>query len=320
MDIIISICCTAYNHEKYIADALDSILMQKTRYPFEVLAHDDASTDHTADIIRKYEKAYPDIVKPIYQAENQYSKNRHVGYNFNTLRAKGKYMAICEGDDYWTDPLKLQKQIDYMEANPKCSLCTHAARVVTREKKVVGYLNPSAKDRNFNTEDVLNGGGGGLFATNSMVYPRKLVEKLPDFYRNSPIGDFPLMLLLSISGEIHYIAQTMSDYRFMTENSWTCRLNADINNVREHVGRIETMLNEFNEYTGHQYAAAIEKCILSREFTFLLSTFDIEKIKLEKYRVNYEKLSLKQKLRLYLGAYLPSTLEFSAKIRKIRRA
>jgi len=320
MEPMISICCTAYNHEKYIAEAIESLLMQKTSYPFEILVHDDASTDNTAKVIKKYEKDFPELIKPIYQTENQYSKNNHVGYFFNTLRAKGKYMAICEGDDYWTDPLKLQKQVDYLEANPQCSLCTHAARRIARDKKVVGYIKHGNNDQNFTTVDVIRHGGGGLFATNSMVYPRKLVQNMPDFYHHSPVGDFPLMLYLSLQGDMHYMAQCMSDYRVATENSWTSRLNADKNNVGEHIGKIGIMLDEFNEYTGRRYEAEIRKCMLNREFTWLLSIFAIEKIKLEKYKENYESLSIKQKMRLYLGAYLPSVLELSAKIRKIHKA
>jgi glycosyltransferase involved in cell wall biosynthesis len=125
-DILVSICCITYNHEKYIKDALDSFIMQKTNFNFEILIHDDASTDKTAEIIREYELRHPNLIKPIYQAENQYSKGVKVG-KFNIERAQGKYIAVCEGDDYWIDPYKLQKQVDYMSANPECLMCVHAS-------------------------------------------------------------------------------------------------------------------------------------------------------------------------------------------------
>ena len=114
-EILVSICCITYNHEKYIRDAIEGFLMQKTDFPFEVLIHDDASTDGTADIIREYETKYPDIIKPIYQTENQYSKGIKISATYNYPRAKGKYIALCEGDDYWIDPYKLQKQVDFLE-------------------------------------------------------------------------------------------------------------------------------------------------------------------------------------------------------------
>lgn len=114
---LVSIGCITYNHEKYIRDAIKGFLMQKTTFPFEILIHDDASTDGTADIIREYEKKYPDKIKPIYQMENQYSKGIPISATYQFPRARGKYIALCEGDDYWTDPYKLQKQVDFLEKN-----------------------------------------------------------------------------------------------------------------------------------------------------------------------------------------------------------
>ena len=100
----ISICCLTYNHEPYIEQCLEGFLMQKVDFPIEILIHDDASTDKTAEIIRKYESKYPEIIKPVYQSENQYSKGISVSRVYQFPRAQGKYIALCEGDDYWTDP------------------------------------------------------------------------------------------------------------------------------------------------------------------------------------------------------------------------
>ncbi|MBQ6204740.1 MAG: glycosyltransferase [Prevotella sp.] len=122
--IVVSIQCLTYNHAPYIRQCLDGFVMQKTSFYFEAIVHDDASTDGTQDIIREYEKKYPNIIKPIYQKENQYSKSKHGNItNLISSKCKGKYIAICEGDDYWTDPYKLQKQVDYLESHPKCGMC-----------------------------------------------------------------------------------------------------------------------------------------------------------------------------------------------------
>ena len=134
---VISIICNTYNQEKYIADALDSFLMQKVSVPFEILVHDDASTDGTAGIIREYEKTYPNVVKPIYQRENQFSKNISITSQIQAPRAKGKYIAFCEGDDYWSDPDKLQIQYDYMESHGECSACCHAYSMVDKNKNLI---------------------------------------------------------------------------------------------------------------------------------------------------------------------------------------
>lgn len=121
-NILVSVICTAYNHESYIRQCLDGFVMQKTNFSFEVLVHDDASTDRTADIIREYEAKYPDIIKPIYQNENQYSKGIAIYSKFIYPNVNGKYIAICEGDDYWIDPFKLQKQVDFLETNEEYGL------------------------------------------------------------------------------------------------------------------------------------------------------------------------------------------------------
>ena len=126
---VVSIQCITFNQEAYIAQALDSFLMQETTFPFQVVVHDDASTDNTPNIIREYEAKYPLIIKPIYEVENQYSK--HDGSLGNVLKPclTGRFVAFCEGDDYWINPLKLQKQVDFLLANPDCSMCFHRAEL-----------------------------------------------------------------------------------------------------------------------------------------------------------------------------------------------
>ena len=133
---LVSICSIAYNHEPYIRQCLDGFLKQKCNFAFEVLIHDDASTDGTTEIIREYEEKYPNIIKPIYEKENQWVKGRVGSVIFNFPRAKGKYIALCEGDDYWTDPLKLQKQVEFLEANPEYVLTCHRYKVLDHENNI----------------------------------------------------------------------------------------------------------------------------------------------------------------------------------------
>lgn len=139
---LLSISCITYNHEKYIKDCLEGFLKQNTDFETEILIHDDASTDNTQSIIKKYQNDYPEIIKPILQTENQYSiGQRGISIKFNVPRAQGKYIALCEGDDYWTDPLKLQKQVDFLEAHPECAFCfTRAEQEFTgTDKKNIIY-------------------------------------------------------------------------------------------------------------------------------------------------------------------------------------
>ena len=129
---LVAIKCTVYNHEPYLRDCLDGFVMQQTNFPFVAIVHDDASTDGSAAIIREYEEKYPNIIKPIYEIENQYSKrDGSVGRIMDeAIDATGaKYVALCEGDDYWTDPHKLQKQVDFLDTHPEYVLCCHRYKI-----------------------------------------------------------------------------------------------------------------------------------------------------------------------------------------------
>lgn len=128
-EILVSVSCITYNHAPYIRQCIDGFLMQKTNFAFEVLIHDDCSTDGTTEIIKEYASQYPDIIKPLYEEENQWVKGRRGSAVFNFPRAKGKYIALCEGDDYWTDPYKLQKQVDFLESHPDFVMCSHMHKI-----------------------------------------------------------------------------------------------------------------------------------------------------------------------------------------------
>lgn len=128
-EIIVSICCLIYNHAPYLRECFEGFVMQKTNFPIEILVHDDASKDGSQEIIKEYTAKYPTLFKPIYQKENQYSKGIGVSVTYQFPRAKGKYIALCEGDDYWTDPYKLQKQVDFLEQNPDFGLVAHRMKI-----------------------------------------------------------------------------------------------------------------------------------------------------------------------------------------------
>src|SRR5690554_6858952 len=134
--LMVSICCQTYNHKDYIVEALESFLMQQTDFPFEILLRDDASTDGTAEICKEYAQNHPNIIKLLAYQENQFQKGISP-FRDNVKRAKGKYIAMCEGDDYWTDPLKLQKQVDFLEANPEYVMTGHDAFIINEKGQKV---------------------------------------------------------------------------------------------------------------------------------------------------------------------------------------
>lgn len=254
----VSVCCTAYNHEKYIREAIQSFLMQKTSFLFEIIIHDDASTDRTADIIRNYETKYPHIIRTILQKENQYSKGVKVGW-LTREKAQGKYIAVCEGDDYWSDPSKLQKQVEYMEAHPHCSLCVHASQIIAADTgEIVGEIRPSKRDRDFSTAEVIEG-GGGVFATNTMMYQRRFISNRPSFIETAPAGDYPTFVYLSFVGEVHYIDRCMSVYRTGVEGSWTKRVLGTPDTSIEHYYRMISLLDDIDIYSCGRYQDSVAR-------------------------------------------------------------
>lgn len=153
---LVSIRCVTYNHEKYIRDALEGFVMQKTNFKFEAIIHDDASTDKTAAIIREYAEKYPDIIKPIFETENQYSKKDGTLARImnEATHPNAKYIALCEGDDYWTDPYKLQKQVDFMESHPNFSMCFHKVNIEAEEEDL-RHQYDKLEEREYNSKEIL---------------------------------------------------------------------------------------------------------------------------------------------------------------------
>lgn len=137
----VSVCCITYNHSKFIGQALESFLNQNTSFSYEILVYDDASNDGTRDILKEYELKYPQIIRVFYSSENQYSQGvRLLNLRYNLPRARGKYIATCDGDDFWTDPLKLQKQVDFLDSNPEVVMCFHGFDRLENDKSTDSKL------------------------------------------------------------------------------------------------------------------------------------------------------------------------------------
>lgn len=302
----VSVNCITYNQEMYIEEAIESFLMQKTNFNYEILIHDDASTDRTPEIIKNYERKYPDIIKLIIQKENQYSKGQKM-LHLNASRAKGKYIAICEGDDYWLDPYKLQKQYDYMEGNSDCSMCFHAAEVVNIAKERINLMTAYNRDCVSSTADII-GGGGGFMATNSIMYRNGVIDNVPKFYVDSPIEDYPLQILTSTKNYAYYSNDIMSAYRIGVEGSWANMLASDKDNKKKSIAvkkNINRMLKQFNMFSNEKYCDAVNKKILENEFEILKIEKNLRQMKNSKYKVIFDSLSFKEKFKIYVRCFSP---------------
>lgn len=319
---LVSITCITYNHAGYIATTLESFLMQKTNFNIEVLIHDDASTDNTANIIKIYQAKYPNIIKPIYQTDNQYSKGVKVG-NFNLERIKGKYVTPCEGDDYWTDPYKLQTQVDYMEKNLNCSMCVHSAfNVSSNGHKMSKGIRPYTRSKTLNfVETIL--GGGGLFPTNSIMYRAEYASNRPEFFDIAPIGDYPLVIYLALKGEVYYIDKKMSAYRHNSKGSWTSKILRDKEMALKNNEKIILMFKSVDEYTCGKYSDVIELLIMKCRLEKYMISGDKE----IKYKTIYDKiinnpyfkqLPTRSKIKITSGKYFPSLLNIVRDCRTVK--
>lgn len=257
---LVSVCCFTYNHEKYIRDAIEGFLMQKAEFPFEIIIHDDASTDMTADIIREYEEKYPEIIKPIYQTENQYSKGVQVPI-LAYERSKGKYIAVCEGDDYWTDPLKLQKQILEMEKHPECHISFHPAIIEWdggfKRNKTLGLH--SNKSKIFTIEEVILG-GGEFMPTNSIIINKSVIPRIISFFqiaKDAPVADYYTQILGAENRGALYLTDIMSVYRMEVSNSWSKRFKKSSKSDNSQIDSLIAANNKMDEFTNYKYSKQI---------------------------------------------------------------
>lgn len=215
----VSIICLTYNQEKYVRDCLDGFIAQKTDFPYEVLIYDDASTDATPEIIKDYTSRFPSVFKPTFYQVNNYSQGLgFVGLYTGIKEAKGKYVAYCEGDDYWTDPLKLQKQVDFLEANPDYAICAHETLVRNEDyAKLDGLvfseftknLFISTSGRHFTFRDTLT---GNIFHISSMMYRNRNLT-LPRWLPTVSACDMVLYMILAREGDVYVLPDIMSVYR-----------------------------------------------------------------------------------------------------------
>lgn len=206
---VVSICCITYNHENYIRQCLDGFVMQQTNFPFEILVHDDASTDGNAAIIREYEAKYPHLFRCVYQTVNQFAIQNTLT-NILFPMAKGKYIALCEGDDYWTDPLKLQKQVDFLEWNSEYALCFHSIQILEPDGCLREDYITHVPEKYEDIETLAR--LGNYIHTPSVVF-RNIITIFPPEFKESPLGDYFLYMLLGEQGKLKKLDDIMAVYR-----------------------------------------------------------------------------------------------------------
>ena len=255
-----------YNQDKYIAQAIDSILMQKTNFEYEIVIGEDCSTDKTREIVLDYKVKYPDKIKLLLQ-----EKNVGMIQNFiDTLKAcTGTYIALLEGDDYWTDPYKLQKQFDLMESHPDYSLCYHKVKWVHTSKAEYNPDFVSNNDDKASSDiyDVLN---RGWFMSTCSLFFRNI--KLPPGFENLYIGDYPLHIFLADKGKLGFINETIAVYR-INHKGYT----SNVLKVKDFEKRKKNFVDELflynylNQISGNKYQAIFQEKIYHAVHNYLRS-------------------------------------------------
>ena len=273
----VSVFVPAYNHAAYIAQALDSILMQEVTFPYEIVIHDDASTDGTTEIIREYEARYPDIIKCRYQKNNQLSHgNLFATWDCQFEMCSGKYCAMLEGDDYWTDKHKLQCQYDYMEAHPECALYMHNAwrlDVRTGEKTLLNTFPESGYYAQ--REQVLCGLGSKFPATASFFFVMDLLRTdFPWFVVGTNVGDYPIRQILANRGQVYYDETPMSVYRYMTSGSFMKNIRENMDAYLTYITKMCVFYKKFSEYLDNRFDDIYSKKIDSDILGMAAATCD----------------------------------------------
>ena len=309
-DCLVSILCTAYNHEQYIRSALESFVSQKTGFAFEVLVNDDASSDGTAAIIREYEEKYPDIIRPFYQKENQFSKG--IGYIYENIfypHARGKYFAFCEGDDYWTDESKLQRQVNFLESHPDYSACVHNTTLhYCNGSRPDELLIPGRGDHEVLYENVIHG-PIDAYHTSSLMARREIIVQTPDFYRAATahgFADYAWALLLRLKGGIWFIDRSMSVYRlFSNQAAWTSGVDRQYDKLRGFVqGKVE-MLRAFLPHAPAEVQPLVEQEILEREFELMYIEGRDREQRKGPYRQILRRQSRSYRVKNFIKSYVP---------------
>lgn len=310
--IKVSVYCLAYNHESIIRKCLDGFIMQKTNFCYEVIVHDDASTDKTASIIREYEEKFPDIIKPIYQSENQYSRGVNIKNRYILPKCKGEYIAVCEGDDFWTDENKLQRQYDLMEKHEDIILCVHRAKQINLETGIES-LYPQAKRTNgYVTAEEAILLGGGYFPTCSFFYRRSL-NALSNKH-GFVTGDYLTMVSAAVQGKVYFMDECMAVKTFLLPSSWAYRHRNNVSAMIKHLQGLKLWMDEVDQNTSGQYALTIKMRKLKLDFEIDRAKGEYRKLLDKKYKPIIQQLPLKTKIATVIRAYAPKTCCFFKKI------
>lgn len=254
----VSIICITYNQKRYLQKAVESMLSQITDFSFEIIIHDDVSTDGTKEIAMDYAQKYPDKVRVILEKENQYSKGVDFFASMVTDVARGEYIAVCEGDDYWIDDHKLQIQYKAMEEHVECDMCACFGCTVTEDGMTeVSEIRPRDHDCILPVEDVIRGGGQYL-VTAGLFFRKSMYDEMLPFEKVISL-DYAQQIKGALRGGIYYIDRKMAVYRRYAGGSWTNNVLRNKERLKVQWSKEIALLKQLDTDTAGRYHGAIEE-------------------------------------------------------------
>jgi len=300
----VSICMVTYNQEKYITQAIDSVLMQETDFDYEIVIGEDCSTDKTRDIVRKYAEKYPDKIRALLHSYNLGLKGKN-NFVATFKSCQGKYIAILEGDDYWTSPCKLQKQVDFLNNHTECTICFHSVKVISEDYNDEMLIIPDKTRFNlsaiYTIHDLLK---EDFIPTLSVVFRNDLFIEFPEWFFKYITGDYPLHLINAHYGDIGYIDEIMGIYRIHNSGAFQIYTNNNIKYLLDLIG----IFCDLNIYFNYQYDKEIRQQIQIYVNSLIIAS---EKNKGKEYLFKFREflnyyVFFKNLLRLYMPSLCKS--------------
>lgn len=324
-EIVVSVICMTFNQQKYVTQTLESLVAQKTEFPFEIIVHDDASTDRTPDIIREYAERYPELIRPLMREVNQFSQGIDIFNDYIVPRAKGTYIALCEGDDFWTSPNKLQAQYDAMMAHPECSMITHKVQGISEDGKtnLRTFPEKDMPEGIVKASEVIHrtlAYNEWMFHTTSYFVRKSMLiegkERNLDFYLHPMYGDQSVIHLSAIYGDFYYLNELMSAYRIGSIGS-TVRRDKDLAQLQRRSQRAIHALESFDQESGGIFHEDIETSKCRHQYHLAEATGQYKVMLSEEMKMFYDELPLSAKVNVHISSVFPPFSSLYYALRKM---